>query len=86
MQIKIDAQDFWCPKQADVWVQVSYCVSESAENCVDRVQGHASYCTVMYLFLTLGEGKSSLKFIVSNSWFRRRNIREILYDIEGLNI
>lgn len=86
MQIKIDAQDFWCPKQADVWVQVSYCVSESAENCADCVQGHASYCTVMCLFLTLGEGKLSLKFMVSNSWFRRKNIREMLYDIGGLTI
>lgn len=65
---------------------MSYCVSESAENCIGCVQGRASYCAVICLFLTLGEGKLSLKFIVSNSWFRRKNIREMLYDIEGLVI
>lgn len=61
-------------------------MSESAKNCVGCVQGHASYCAVIHLVLTLGEGKLSLKFTVSDSWFRRKNIREMLYDIEGLAI
>lgn len=86
MQIKIDAEEFWCSNQADVWVQVSYCVPESAENCTDCIQGHVSYCTLICLFLTLYEGTLFLKFIVSNPWFRKKNIREILYNIKGLPI
>lgn len=66
--------------------RLSYGMSETAENCVGRVQGLASYCIVILLFLTLGESKLSLKFIVSHSWVRKKNIREMLYDTEGLAI
>lgn len=66
--------------------RLSYGMSETAENCVGCAQGHASYCIVIFLFLTLGESKLSLKFIVSDSRVRRKNIREMLYDTEGLAI
>lgn len=90
--VPINANKNWCSRFLVTQTSISSWCLDAGELlrvwkcCIGYVQGHASYCAAICLFSTLGEEKLSLKFIVSNSWFRRKNIREMLYDIEGLAI